>query len=447
MIYKFLKQLIKLALFFFFRKIIVAGKEFIPTEGPIILVANHPNTLMDPLLIATLTNQRIGFVANAGIFINKFISSILSYFHVIPIFRKQDVEAGEKLDNKTSFAKCHEYLQNKGSLLIFPEGTSHYELKLREIKTGTARIALSYEEIKSFKGGLKIVPIALDYSDAIQFRSIVSVTVCPAIDVDSYKEFYAKDEVTAVTELTEAIRKELAAIIPQTSNKEQEKFLVQAHQFYSLYNLSNTDQEFHSDQLLELRNQVSKALRFIYANNSQLYSKMKRQLSHYYELLKNEKLSPQAIPTEEFKQSSYIIDILKFILLFPVYVIGLVCNYLPYMLVAKIFKRLKLEIEYRAPVQMMLGMFIFPLYYALIFWAFKAKVSDDIWLLMGLLVIMPLSGYGCLFFYNRFRRFIEQLRFDITLQTNKKKTILTLRQEIVAAMNQARTIYLEKEKI
>ena len=74
MIYKFLKQVIKAALFFFFRKIVVSGKENIPANGPLIIVANHPNTFMYRLLIAAITSQRIGFVAYASIFLNKFIS-------------------------------------------------------------------------------------------------------------------------------------------------------------------------------------------------------------------------------------------------------------------------------------------------------------------------------------------------------------------------------------
>jgi len=87
-IYKFLKQIIKAALFFFFKKIVVTGKEHIPRNGPLIIVANHPNTFMDPLLIAAITSQRIGFVANASIFVNQFISRIFSYFHVIPFLEK-----------------------------------------------------------------------------------------------------------------------------------------------------------------------------------------------------------------------------------------------------------------------------------------------------------------------------------------------------------------------
>ena len=129
---------------------------------------------MDPLLVASLAEQRIGFVANAGLFTNRLLRPFLRYFHAIPIYRKKDVAPGEKRDNAEAFSKCHEYLATGGTFLIFPEGSSLYELNLREIKTGTARIALSYEASKGFAGGLRILPVALDYSDAIQFRSMAA---------------------------------------------------------------------------------------------------------------------------------------------------------------------------------------------------------------------------------------------------------------------------------
>lgn len=446
MIYKFLKQIIKAALFFFFRKIIVTGKEYIPTSGPLILVANHPNTLMDPLLIAAIADQRVGFVANAGIFVNKFISRIFNYFHVIPIFRKSDIQAGEKPDNRKAFIKCHEYLADKGTLLIFPEGTSHYELKLREIKTGTARIALSYEELKGFEGHLNIVPIALDYSDSIQFRSMVSVTVCPALSVSSYKLSYKKNEFNTVIDLTEAIRKELAEIIPQTSDKEQEKFLVRAHQFYTIYYSPKADLNSDPRQSLELRNEVSKALRFLYRENSQLYLDIQRKLLLFYNMLKEEKLSPYVIPTDTIEHKGLVIDglnILKFILLFPLYLFGLGSNYAPYILTARIFRALKLEIEYKAPVQMIIGMFIFPLYYALIIWIFRSYVSNDLWHGITLFCIMPIAGYITLYFYTQLRRFLEKLRFDFYIKNDQKEAIINLQDEILNHMEEARIKYLK----
>ena len=188
-----------------------------------IIVANHPSTVIDPLIITAITKQRIGFIAKAGIFKNKVLAKILTYLHIIPIYRRMDAPEGTKLDNASTFVRCHEYLKENGTFLIFPEGTSYHELKLREIKTGTARIALSYEELNNFEGNLKIVPITLDYSNAIQFRSTISVTVSTPIDVSDIEETYSKDNFGGVTVLTERIRIELAKSIPHTDDKKSRR--------------------------------------------------------------------------------------------------------------------------------------------------------------------------------------------------------------------------------
>ncbi len=144
MIYQFLKISLKFAFFIFFRKRVVSGLEYIPSSGPLIIAVNHPNTLIDPLLIASLLKRKVGFLANASIFINKIISRIFNYLRVIPVYRKKDVKPGEVQDNSYNFRKCYEFFDKNGVLLIFPEGTIVNELKLRDIKTCTARIALAY---------------------------------------------------------------------------------------------------------------------------------------------------------------------------------------------------------------------------------------------------------------------------------------------------------------
>lgn len=445
MIYKFLKQIIKAALFFFFKKIVVSGKDHIPANGPLILVANHPNTFMDPLLIAAITNQRVGFVGNASIFFNQFITKIFTYFHVIPIFRKKDVSPGEKPDNRQAFSKCHEYLGKNGTLLIFPEGSSYYELKLREIKTGTARIALSFEELKGFEGDLKIVPIALDYSDSIQFRSVVAITVCKPITVHSYKMTFEDNEFNAVSLLTEDIRKELADLIPQTSDKKQEKFLLRAHEFYTSFYAPKTDLNLHPKRSLKLRNQASKALQYIEKENPKLYQDTQNKLFLFYELIKEEDIVINVISGSILRSDKFYINVLnalKFILLIPLYLLGIITNYIPYIMTAKIFDSLKLDIEYKAPVQMITGFFTYPVYYALMIWLFRKFVSHDFWYSLLLFVLMPISGYVALYFYTELRRFYKKLYFDFFISKRKRDSILKLKDEILENMEKARNFSL-----
>jgi len=447
MIYHFLKQIVKLSLFFFFKKIVVTGKENIPKKGPMIIVANHPNTFMDPLIILALTNQRIGFLGNAGIFSNKIMARIFKYFHVIPIFRKKDILPGEKPDNTEAFVKCHEYLKQENTLLIFPEGNSYYELKLRKIKTGTARIALSFEALNNFEANLQILPIALDYSDSIQFRSMVSVTINPPISVESYKKTYTQNESEGILALSESIRKELVKNIPQTSGKEQEEFLVKAHKFYTTFNQPAADLYLDPKQSLELRNQVSKSLHFHQKHNDELYKDTQTKLHSFFNMLKTEGLTAGFFTDPFLKKNALLVYfnyLLKFVFLLPIYIYGLLVNYIAYILPSKIFYILNIDIEYKTPVEMTSGIITFPLLYSLQIWLFRNYVSTEFWYGFLLLVSFPISGFIAMYYYTEIKRFARVVHFYFFIKKERKFKILELRNEIMNNIEEARKSLIEK---
>lgn len=434
MIYRFFKQIIKVALFFFFKKIVVSGKKNLLNNGPLIVVVNHPNTFMDPLIIASLMKQQIGFLGNAGIFSNSFFTRILSYFHVIPIFRKKDIKPGIKPNNNQSFSKCHEYLDKKGTILIFPEGNSYYELKLREIKTGTARIALSYQSVKNLDADLKILPISLDYSDSIQFRSMVSVTISEPILLEDHEKTYLEDEIKGVLKLTDTIRRKLEKYIPTTSNKEQEQFLLKSHKFYTTFNEPKSGLHLNPKQSLASRAQISKSLKLLRKNNFNLYADTEMKVHLFFDLLNEENLTPGFFTDRFHKKNSYLVFINymgKFALLAPIYLFGLISNYIPYILPSFIFKTLKLDIEYKTPTQMVAGLFIFPLFYWLEIKLIGNYVNIDIWNSWLIVLTFIISGYIAMYYWTEVKRFIRVFHFYILMKPDKKIKILKLRDEIL----------------
>ncbi|MFT4786095.1 MAG: glycerol-3-phosphate O-acyltransferase/dihydroxyacetone phosphate acyltransferase [Cyclobacteriaceae bacterium] len=441
MIYRILKPILKVALAVFFKKIVVTGKEKLPNKGPLIIAVNHPNTFMDPLIVATLIQQQVGFLGNAGIFGNRVFDSVLRYFHVIPIYRKKDISADEKPDNKASFAACHRYFDKKGTILIFPEGTSHYELKLRDIKTGTARIALSFEELNHFEGDLKIIPISLDYSDSLQFRSMLSIEVSDSIMVRPYKQAYEADDVQAVTALTEEIRRSLAARIPHTSDKDQEGYLINAHRFYTTYCEPEADLYRNPKESLQLRRTLSRVLIRNQDQYSKLYEDVQLDLETYYELLHQQRVTP-AFYTERFQKKPllpiYMSYFLLFLSLLPVYLFGMFTNYLPYILPGKIFSWLKIDIEYKTSVALVVGLFVFPLMYAVELYLFYCFATDDWIVNAAFLLLLPVSGYVAMFYWTHLKRFKRLLTFNFFIADEAKAKVYTLRDQILAGITRVR---------
>jgi 1-acyl-sn-glycerol-3-phosphate acyltransferase len=196
-----------LALSTYFKIIKVTGKENIPVQGPIIFVANHPSTLMDPVVIGALIKPQIYFLAAAEFMGKGIVTKIMgSLFNMIPVYRP-DTLPNKASKNSDVFEKCYAHLSSNGAILIFPEGSSATEKRLRSLKTGTARIALGTEKNNDVQ--VQIVPIGLNYTDPHTFQSDVFVSIGKPILTSIPELNDITDEFKRAKALTAIIEKRL----------------------------------------------------------------------------------------------------------------------------------------------------------------------------------------------------------------------------------------------
>lgn len=158
----------------FFRRIEVVGNEAIPPQGPLLIVANHQNSLIDPILIVAYLERAPRFLGKATLWHNRILAPFLHYGRVIPVYRRQDpgFDAGR---NEETFDAARAVLQHGGAIALFPEGRSHSEPRLVEIRTGAARIAAGLDA--EARSRLSIVPVGLHFDDKGRFRSGALVRV------------------------------------------------------------------------------------------------------------------------------------------------------------------------------------------------------------------------------------------------------------------------------
>jgi glycerol-3-phosphate O-acyltransferase / dihydroxyacetone phosphate acyltransferase len=124
----------------------VAGAE-VPVEGPVLLVANHPNSLMDPPLLAMAAGRPVRFLAGAHLFRRRSIAWAVRGSGAIPVFRRSE-EPGEMEKNQASFGAVRDALLAGSVVGVFPEGFTHSEPSLVPLKTGAARMALLSAEAR-----------------------------------------------------------------------------------------------------------------------------------------------------------------------------------------------------------------------------------------------------------------------------------------------------------
>lgn len=193
MIYSVLRWIAGIALHWFYRDIRIVGADRIPTSGPLLVAVNHQNALVDSLIVGWLMPQRITMTAKATLTANPFISLFFRMMHVVPLRRISDEPRStselpfDRSRNNKAFREILRVLNQKGTVLVFPEGKSHNETGLEPLKTGLARVALRAREGTTLSG-LRILPIGLVFEDKGVPGTVAGAYVAEPIDVDSWPD-------------------------------------------------------------------------------------------------------------------------------------------------------------------------------------------------------------------------------------------------------------------
>jgi 1-acyl-sn-glycerol-3-phosphate acyltransferase len=201
---------------------VVEGAERIPAGKPIVFVLNHPNGLLDPVLLRIAMKRPARFLAKSTLFGNPLGRLAMNAFGSIPIYRAHEsgARAADASRNDESFARCRAELAAGGSMALFPEGVSHSDPQMRPLKTGAARIALSAEAEHDGKLGVTLVPVGLHYEHKTTFRSSVLLVVGEPIEITPLLADYRRDERATVNALTERIDARLDEVVLQAESRE-----------------------------------------------------------------------------------------------------------------------------------------------------------------------------------------------------------------------------------
>jgi 1-acyl-sn-glycerol-3-phosphate acyltransferase len=213
-----MRALGRLLIHVFFRRVEVNGVERLPEQGPVLIVANHTNGLVDGLLLLAMLRRYPRFLGKATLFRILPLKPLLQLAGVVPVYRAKDGEGTAR--NDATFRTCRELLARGGVVAIFPEGISHDELMLQPLRTGAARIALG-AAFDAHADGLVIAPIGLAYDAKARFRSRALVTVGAPLPVEPWKARYDDDPRGAAHELTDAIGDVLRSVGPDYRTVEE----------------------------------------------------------------------------------------------------------------------------------------------------------------------------------------------------------------------------------
>ena len=436
MLYTILKLLFRITFRFFFRKTFRLHPERFPETGPLIICANHPGAFLDPIVIAATSRRRIYFLAKAAVFKTAFAKWLLPKFNMIPIYRKQD-DPSQMHKNDETFARCYEHLLAGDAILIFPEGISITERKLRELKTGAARIGLGTCAASDFKQEVKIVCVGINYDDPHLFRQDVLISYSEPIMVNEYKALYEKNSIEAAGVITTEIRKRLEDEVVHIEHEEADGITRQVEKLYRAEIVGDKIQtaELKLRELEMIRNISTAVKHFLHTDRSKVNDVVNKIRSYFWKL---EELgfSDRLMRTGKKEGNRYLYWLGEMALIifgFPFFMYGVTINYLPFMLASFLSRKLVKQREYFGAIGAAAGMFLFLIWYSALT---VVLVKQDFSWWINLLVIaswIP-TGLWC-WYYSRSIHYISNRWKYIRVFRSRKelmKDILDQRKEIIS---------------
>jgi 1-acyl-sn-glycerol-3-phosphate acyltransferase len=358
--YSFVRALVALTLRLFYR--VKVNSPAAEPEGPVLFVGNHPNGLIDPGLVFILSRRHVTFLAKAPLFRMPVLGWILKGLDALPVYRKQDDPTQMSRNEGTLDAAKGALVQGR-AITIFPEGKSHSEPSLAELKTGAARIALS-----AAKEGapVRIVPVGLTYEDKHLFRSEVLIEVGAPIEVKDFLSASPSGEPEAVQRLTETIAAGLRSVTLNLEQWEDLPLIRMAEQLYAFRQGGKVEHE-------RLK-YWAQGLRLFRSERPDHHDRMRGELMSFQRRLELVRADPKDL-TLAYQPGAVTRFVLKNLvaLVFglPLYAVGVALFYLPY-LVPRWASR-KAELDMQATVKFLVAFFM-----ALVCWA-GLTVGAGVW--------------------------------------------------------------------
>jgi len=420
MFYRILRAFLTLCLRIMYRRIEAPGLARVPPEGGVLLVANHGNALMDPLLLLVLLSRPITFLAKHTLFPMPLVGFFLKRIGGLPVYRRQEAP-GESAKNEATLDRCGSTLAAGGVVCLFPEGISHNQPRLQTLRTGAARIYCRAARDGAQK--LTLIPAGINYESKRAFRSRVLLVFGRPIPASDIATLEGARPGEGVAELTRRIEAALKELVPGLDTWEELAFLRDVRTIFL-----GRRSESLTEEAVSLKRFIQ-AYHYYRETDPATVSAIREQWERYRRQLRRFSLQDGWVDLSEAPVRAARFVLLSAVVILgvmPLALIGWVTHYPAYRICGEVERRANRSPDQSATFKLIGGILLFPLTYAilgaLLAWRDGWKSA-----LVGL-VLLPLCGWAALRVSEERRRLREGVR-ALTLAFTSRKAAEEIRRQ------------------
>lgn len=380
-------------------------------EGPVLVAANHPNSLIDPLVVFRTGGRPTRPLAKAPLFEQALVGTVLRGLGGLPVYRRQDDPELMHLNDRT-FDAAITALEEGGAVQIYPEGRSHSDPRMSPLRTGAARIALMAEARSGWTLGVRIQPVGLTYTRKSVFRGRAIAAFGEPIDVIPFRERYEADEREAARELTALIQARLEALTLNFDHPADRELVDVAERLYSRGKklARPREREPMAERLPRLR-RFAEGVRWLRATDPARAEALSAEVRRYMRLLTIFGAGEGDVP-RRYRPGSVLLYSLKQLLLLglvlPVALLGFALWFVPLKLSQTVVPRFRPELDQVATYKLASALVGFPVWLLLL--AAASWLGLGVRPALAVLVGVPLTGLAAIAWRDRQAAVREDLR-------------------------------------
>lgn len=397
--------------------------ERIPKGKPVILAANHPTAFIEPCIVGCWMDGPLNFLARGDLYVkSKFVRRLYEWFHIVPVFRLDDMGYGALKTNYETFGKCYEALHENKRVMILAEGRCIHEKRLRPLMKGTARIVFgAWEKYPDLD--IHVVPVGVNYTNPDQFRSEVKIDFGEPIRAMDYKETYLQNQSKAVNALTTDLREKLLERVIHLENPAEDEWKEPMLDIYRNELSAKIFPHLSADEKLlfqekNFANRLNTLSDFV-------KNEVKEKVKSYLNLLAKSGTNDRGL----VDHTSYSVgSALLLGLGWIPYMVGYLLNILPLKLGHSFAKKKTKNIEFRASVAIFVTMAIYIIYLLLLF---VAALIIGKWWAVSLVLVTPFLGYFAVLYHDLDIRW-KSCQCASVMDDATEEQLLKMRKELMS---------------
>jgi 1-acyl-sn-glycerol-3-phosphate acyltransferase len=346
--------------FRYFYKVSIRGKGNVDLEKINVYAPNHQNALMDALALLIIYNYQPVFLARSDIFKNKWISKILTFLKILPVYRMRD-GYGELQKNDATFNKTLEIFENKRGIGIFPEGSHDLKKQLRNIKKGIARISLQALDNSDGTMEINIVPIGIYYQAHHKKRSHLFIEIGKPFNISDLYEQYKSNPAVAHNLLLDRLRTRLKTVMLHVENDEAYEtieFLIE------LYDSIGRTLQKKGEEIFDTQKELITISEKLHESKPEAFTTLENMCNVLKDYLFDKKI-PVAAAGMALKKTRIATIAAKSVLILagiPLFVYSFIQNLLPSIFTARL-RKIPKEDQFISSLNFVGGMVFYPVFF------------------------------------------------------------------------------------